>query len=151
MITLQKIGRNNWKESIQLQTHEDQREFVAPNVYSIAEVQFLPDFVAKAIYNEDQMIGFAMYGLDDADGNYWIRRFMIDEKFQGKGYGKQALQFIIEEICQEQETDTVLISYNLNNERAKGLYAKLGFVEEGISSCGERIARYQLGSSIVIN
>ena len=52
----------------------------------------------KAIYCEEILIGFAMYGIDSDDGNYWIYRFMIDEQFQGRGHGKGAMKLIIEDI-----------------------------------------------------
>ena len=58
------------------------------------------------IYDGDVPVGFVMLGYDVvhgetdmpeiAKGNYCIWRFMIDEKFQGKGLGRQALQLVLD-------------------------------------------------------
>ena len=52
-----------------------------------------------AIYCDDKMIGFTMFAFDedyeDPNDRYWLWRFMIDERLQGKGYGTAALQVII--------------------------------------------------------
>jgi diamine N-acetyltransferase len=32
-------------------------------------MQFLPEFEAMAIYRDDTMVGFAMYGIDEDDYN----------------------------------------------------------------------------------
>ncbi|MEQ7052032.1 GNAT family N-acetyltransferase [Paenibacillus alvei] len=148
MITLKNIDQDNWEESINLRPSEEQSKFIASNLYSIAEVQFLPGFVAQAIYEDEQMIGFTMYGLDADDGNYWIYRFMIDEKHQSRGYGKQALQLLMDELrSKEDRTEVVFISYNPENERAKRLYASVGFVEQGLADWGEMMAKYQFEPS----
>ena len=52
-----------------------------------------------AIYCDEKMVGFTMFAFEEyADPNdrYWLWRFMIDEKFQGNGYGTAALQAIIQ-------------------------------------------------------
>lgn len=148
MIALKNIDQHNWEESINLRPSEEQSKFIASNLYSIAEVQFLQGVVALAIYEDEQMIGFTMYGLDADDGNYWIYRFMIDEKHQSRGYGKQALLLLMEELrSREDRTEVVFISYNPENERAKHLYASIGFVEQGLADWGEMMAKYQFESN----
>ena len=48
-----------------------------------------------AIYCNEKMVGFTMFAFDeeyeDLNDRYWLWRFMIDEKFQGNGYGTAAL------------------------------------------------------------
>jgi diamine N-acetyltransferase len=51
-----------------------QQGFIASNLYSIAEVQFLENFEAFAIYKEETVIGFIMFGIDPDDNNYWGRK-----------------------------------------------------------------------------
>lgn len=41
-ITLQPITADNWLDFIALDVAADQRAFVAPNVFSIAQAQFYP-------------------------------------------------------------------------------------------------------------
>lgn len=143
MITLRDLDKNNWEECIDLKPSEEQRKFMASNLYSIAESKFLLGFDTKAIYNDEEMVGFAMYGVDPDDGNYWIYRFMIDERFQRRGFGVQGMHLVIEDIRNRKErTDVIMLGYQPDNENARMLYAKVGFVEQGIAPWGEMLAKY---------
>ncbi|MCT1399359.1 GNAT family N-acetyltransferase [Paenibacillus sp. p3-SID867] len=147
MIRLQPIDKDNWTECIKLKAKPEQEGFIASNLYSIAQYQFLEHFEAMAIYEEQTMVGFALYGLDSDDGNYWIYRLMIDGNFQGKGYGKAALRYIIEEIRNKPDrTDVLMISFDPKNEQARQLYVKAGFEEIGVMpwSEGESVAKLML-------
>src|SRR5690606_10452057 len=97
------ITKDNWYKAISLRVREDQVNFVASNVVSLAQLNFLENFMAKGIYNDDEMVGFALYGIDDDDHEYWIYRMMIDQNHQGKGYGKKAIQLIIDDIKEIKE------------------------------------------------
>lgn len=145
-IYLKSIDKSNWEEAIRLSVKPEQRTFIASNLYSIAEVQFLDDFYAKGIYVDNKMIGFTMFGIDPDDNNYWIYRLMIDEKFQGKGIGKQAIYLVIEEIRQNNNTNIplIMIGYHPENLTAKFVYKKAGFIETELSSWGEQLAKYSL-------
>jgi diamine N-acetyltransferase len=147
MIRLQPIDKDNWTECIKLKAKPEQEGFIASNLYSIAQFQFLEQFEAMAIYDEQTMVGFALYGLDSDDGNYWIYRLMIDGNFQGKGYGKAALRYIVEEIRNKPDrTDVLMISFDPKNELARQLYVKASFEEIGVMpwSEGESVAKLML-------
>ncbi|BFH15095.1 GNAT family N-acetyltransferase [Paenibacillus melissococcoides] len=142
-IHLQPITAGNWKECIALEVAPEQEGFIASNLYSIAEARFLDGFQCKGIYLDKCMIGFAMYGIDPDDGKYWIYRFMVDASYQGQGYGKRALQLLLDEIgAQPDRTEHCLLGYNPKNEAARRLYASAGFVETGIAPWGEMMAKY---------
>lgn len=145
-IYLKPIDKSNWKEAIRLSVKEEQQTFIASNLYSIAEVQFLDHFYSKGIYLDGKMIGFTMFGIDPDDNNYWIYRLMIDEKFQGKGIGKQAIYLVIDEIGQDNYTSIplIMIGYAPENLTAKFGYKKAGFIETKLSSWGEQLAKYSL-------
>ena len=99
----------------------------------------------KAIYCGEKLIGFAMYGIDSDDGNYWIYRFMIDEQYQGRGHGKSAMKLIIQDIeSQEERTDVIWLGYQPDNEHARKLYASVGFKEAGKAPWGEMLAKYSV-------
>ncbi|SMF79531.1 diamine N-acetyltransferase [Paenibacillus uliginis N3/975] len=143
MISLRKIDRSNWEECIHLRVREEQERFMASNLYSIAEVQFLPGFMTRAIILDDKVIGFLMYGIDPDDQNYWIYRFMIDDQFQGKGYGRAAMNLLIQQIeAADNRTEVIMIGYNSDNEGARRLYKSVGFEEIGLAPWGEELARY---------
>ena len=92
-------------------------------------------------------IGFLMigYGMseDDFEGedsasiemvkkSYCLWRFMIDKRYQGKGYGKKAMELALDYIrtfpCGK--ADICWLSYEPENEVAKKLYASFGFIEQ---------------------
>ncbi|MGQ0514953.1 GNAT family N-acetyltransferase, partial [Bacillus sp. D-CC] len=114
-IYLKAIDKSNWKEAIRLSVKKEQQTFIASNLYSIAEVQFLDNFYAKGIYLDKKMIGFTMFGIDSDDNNYWIYRLMIDKKFQGKGIGKQAIHLVIDEIRRNNYANISLINHKSIN------------------------------------
>lgn len=145
MLHLKTITKDNWIKAISLKVREDQVNFVASNVVSLAQLNFLENFHAKGIYFGEAMVGFTLYGLDEDDHEYWIYRMMIDEKHQGKGYGKEAVRLVIEDIqtMKEPHHQTISLSYEPDNEHAKRLYEKMGFQEiDGLVIEGEQVARY---------
>src|SRR5438270_3530535 len=96
-LSLREVNQDNWLECINLQLEQDQLDFVSSNLYSLAEAKIFPYLVPLAIYDQDTMIGFLMYGHDpeDSEGVYWLLRFMIDKRHQGKGYGRSSLAEIL--------------------------------------------------------
>ena len=91
------------------------------------------------------MVGFALYGLDEVDNEYWIYRMMIDQKHQGKGYGKEAIKLVIDDVrtLKEDRHHTITLSYEPTNEHAKRVYEKMGFKEvEGLVIGGEQVSRF---------
>lgn len=143
-VTLQKITRDNWEECIDLKVSKDQQGFIASNLYSLAEVQFLPNFGALAIYADKKMVGFTMYGLDEDDHNYWIYRIMIDEKYQGNGYGTKALLQVIENIKLKPDAKEIIIGYIPDNIEAERTYLRAGFQSNGLDPWGEKLVSLKL-------
>lgn len=141
-LTLKSIDKNNWEDAINLSVREDQQRFVASNLYSIAELQFLDSFYAKGIYLDDRIIGFTMYGIDSDDNNYWIYRLMIDQEYQGTGLGLQAVKLIVNEIkrMNNQQISLIMIGYHPENLAAKFVYKKAGFIEGELAPWGEQLA-----------
>ena len=127
-ITLREIDHSNFDEVISLKVEK----YCASNLYSLAQAKIFPEAVPLAIYNDDKPVGFIMYGIEPRDNNeYWIDRFMIDEKFQQNGFGEKALEMVIGTIKQDQTHNKIKISTNSENMVARKLYAKLGFYETG--------------------
>ena len=139
MPELQPVTIKNWQSLIKLRVREDQTGFVASNLYSIAQAQFGDEYEGHwdlyplGIYDADVPVGFVMYGLnfDHPTQQAFIQRLMVDERFQGKGYGRFAMQKIIEIFRADERIREVGISYEPANEGARKLYASVGFVETG--------------------
>lgn len=145
MVHLETITKDNWLKAISLRVREDQVGFVASNAISLAQLNFLENFHAKGVYLGEEMIGFALYGIDEEDHEYWIYRMMIDQKHQGKGYGIKAIQLMIDDIkmIKEKHHQTITLSYEPANQHAKHVYEKLGFRDvKGLIIEGEQVMRF---------
>lgn len=146
MIHLEKITYENYDDVFDLKVKRAQYNFVASNLFSLAQAYVTEvnggHVFPFAIYNDKKLVGFIQlaYGENaDQDGvsvekdNYEIWRFMIDKRYQGRGYGKEALKQAIDFIrtfpCGKAEY--CWISYEPENEVAKKLYASFGFEETG--------------------
>lgn len=138
-ISLRDITADNWEQCIALTPQESQVQFIAPNVYSIAQSKFLTNFYTKGIYSDDTMVGFVMYGLDPDDWNYWVYRLMVDAKHQGKGFGRAGMELAVEHMTALEDCRKIVVAYHPQNEGARQLYAKLGFAFETDAPWGEKM------------
>ena len=86
------------------------------------------------------MIGLAMY---EPRGNevFSVHRLMIDRSFQGKGAGHGAMQLVMEELF-SLGAETIYLSFRPENEVAKRLFEKLGYVFHIEEPDGEIVYRY---------
>lgn len=139
MPEIRPVTKKNWQDLIDLKVRDDQKNFVASNLYSIAQSQFGDEFeghwdlFAFGIYDNDTPVGFLMYGLNYAHPTQqaYIQRLMVDEKFQSKGYGRFGMQKMLEIFRADERIKEVSISYEPENDTARKLYASLGFAETG--------------------
>jgi len=146
------VTQENWHALIDLKVREDQKHFVASNLYSIAQAQFGDEFEGHwdlfpfGIYEGGTPVGFLMYGLNFEYLHHqaFIQRLMVDENFQGKGYGRFGMEWMLNKFRADERIKTVGISYEPNNEDARKLYASLGFVETGEIVEGEAVAELKL-------
>jgi len=132
MIEFKEIDRENFWKVINLKVTKVQNDFVATNATSIAQSKVQPECIPYAVYYDETLIGFVMYCLNNKDNEYWIYRMMIDQKFQGKGYGKKTLEKLIQLIKEENLLKhKIYLDVDGNNKVAISLYKKLGFEFDG--------------------
>ena len=146
-VKLKKVTADNWEEVVELELRDSQEDLVASNLYSVAEAQFDPDARPRAVYAGKRVIGFLMYDVQKTKGKAKeasIYRFMIDRKYQGKGYGRAALSKALEEIRAIPGMKRISILYMPKNPVAKPFYASFGFAEVGRDRDGEMIAVLKL-------
>jgi diamine N-acetyltransferase len=145
-ISLRAIDKENWETAVNLKLSDEQQRFVAPNWMSILQEIFIDvDIFCRAIYQDEEMVGFAMMGQDPDDQSCFISRLMIAQEHQGKGYGRAALKAIIEEMKERYQPDSVLIRVSPENTVAYGLYKSMGFAETGEVHRGEAVLRLPIG------
>lgn len=127
MKSLREITMDNFHECIGLKVCKEQKEFVASNMYSLAEAKADGVSVPLSIYNDETMVGFIMYNYDVKNKMGWIDRLMIDEKYQHRGYGKYAMKEVINRLKSIEECEYIKTSFEPENKIAKKLYLQLGF------------------------
>ncbi len=141
MLSLVEIDRHNYLPVLDLSVSPEQKDFVASNQYSLAQAYVMPECVPLALYAENRPVGFAMYSLDLEDHQYWIYRLMIDQRYQGVGYGREAMLLLIAHIrgLADEEHDRIYISFEPENAAARALYESLCFVPDGRVLYGETV------------
>ena len=140
-ITLREITEDTLRPILNLKVSDDQKMFVADNATSIAQAHFSKTAYFKGIYANDVPVGFVMIENDDGKNEYCLWRFMIDEKYQGKGYGKLALNLIIDYVKDQKDTKKLLLSVIQSNGGPEIFYKKLGFELTGEYDDNEAIMK----------
>ena len=152
-LRLEKVDYKNFVSLCKLKVKRNQQNFVASNVSSLAEA-YVADKAGGypqpfGFFLGDKPVGFLMVGYypdleyarkwaDEGeetpyfmDKSYLICRFMIDKKYQGKVYGKEALKLALDYIrtFPVGEAKYCWLSYEPENETARNLYRSFGFEE----------------------
>jgi diamine N-acetyltransferase len=138
-VELREITMDNFHACIGLKVADDQRDFVAPNVFSLAEAKADGVSVPLAMYAADRMVGFIMYWYDAENGKGYIDRLMVAAEHQGRGYGKSAMAQVIQRLRDLPGCRRIQTSFAPANRVADGLYYQLGFRRTGEMVHGETV------------
>lgn len=134
MIHLVEVTEENWLQIARLSVAEEQKTFLAPAIGILARGYVYRNCNARVfgIANEEQVVGVALVRdfLDEPVG-YDLQQFMIDKRFQGKGYGTKALQLILEVLKEDGRYGTVEVCVKKAAVAALRVYEKVGFVDSG--------------------
>lgn len=134
MIKLTGITEENWFEAADLSVKDEQKTFVAPAIGIIARGYVYRGCNGKVhvIENDGTIIGLALTReFEDEPLGYDLQQIMIDERYQGRGYGSQALGLILDELRQEGHYDHVEVCVKKDDIGAIRLYEKHGFRDSG--------------------
>lgn len=142
-LKLKKVCDENYSQMVALHVSEGQEGFIETTEECLEEAKELSLWRPVGIYDGDKLVGFAMYGLFESEGEkgrVWLDRFMIGERHQGKGYGKASLCLLIRQIYEEYNYDEVFLSIYDDNVNAIKLYERAGFRFNGeIDTKGEKV------------
>lgn len=139
------VNHENRKVVENLAVFSEQDTFIESVSECLQEAEELELWRPVSIYDSDTLVGFAMYGYfpEPAPGKLWLDRLLIDKKYQGKGYGKQAVLALLERLQAEYVSDKVYLSVYENNLHAIRLYQQIGFCFNGeYDTKGEYIMEY---------
>ncbi|ERJ59878.1 GNAT family N-acetyltransferase [Sphingobacterium paucimobilis] len=149
-ITLRPVTADNYYDVSLLTTNVDgiptlDEEFICCNALSLAESKYFPDLQPQALYDGEVPVGFILWGpyVNDQN-NYWVLRYMIDYRHQGKGYGKRAFRLFIEELRMSEVISELYLGLDPSNKKAISLYTSCGFEFTGHEKDGEKVYRLQV-------
>lgn len=131
MIQLREITPGNWR--LPLRVSSQQEKYVANSMTLLARAYAYRHLgsVAYVIYEDELPVGMALYYDCPQLNAYDFSQLFIDERYQGKGYGKVATQLIIDRMKQERRFEKIVLCYVEGNEGAKVLFESLGFKHTG--------------------
>ena len=130
-VSLREVTRETVRSICNLKVTEAQNRFVAPNAVSIAQAYFEPKAWFRAVYAGEAPVGFVML-YDDADEpEYFLWRFMIDQRYQKLGFGRQALLQLIEYVKTRPGARVLYTSCVPEEGGPEPFYASLGFARNG--------------------
>lgn len=134
MINLKNITEDNFVDAFNLKLAAGQEMFVSHPIRSLAQAYVYRDQCQPfGVYADDEMVGYVMVIYDHDIPEYDIWHMMIDEAEQGKGYGRAALELVIDYIKTKPfgSSDRVALTCNKDNAKALKLYHDMGFLETG--------------------
>lgn len=133
-IKLREVTPDNWRRVNVLRVSEEQQKTVASNVGILARTYAYRKDNANAyiIYKNEEMVGLLMYrDWKGPPACYVLDQFMIDGRFQGKGYGKEAVKLFIQMMKEEGKYSRIELGYTRGNIGAMKLYESCGFYHTG--------------------
>ncbi len=140
-IELKELDKSNYRDMLNLKVTDKQSVFVASNAISLAQALFFHEAWYRGIYNGDTPVGFVMLELDMEKPEYFLWRYMIDERYQRMGYGFKAMELVIEYVKSLPASVEFYLSYVPGEGDPKGFYEKLGFVDTGEVEGGEVVMK----------
>jgi diamine N-acetyltransferase len=147
VVSLREVTADTVRAVCRLEVGEHQRELVANNAVSIAQAHFEPKAWFRAVYAGDEPVGFAMLYEDPAKPEFWLWRFMIDHRHQGKGYGAEALRLVEDRLRSHPEARTARLGVVPKDHNAKAFYERLGWRDTGEVEDGELVLERDLRST----
>ena len=143
MIKLDEITADNLEVVLKLKVSKEQENFVSTTAYSLAQAYvYRENAYPFAIYADDTLVGFIMFGCYELRNQYTLWKFLIDEKYQNKGYGKMALALGIEYMKKQYDIKEMYTGVAIDNDVAERLYHSVGFQLTGLIENGMKELRY---------
>jgi diamine N-acetyltransferase len=158
-LEFREVTEENFEEFVTLEVSPEQKENfyfrrADPNLWSLAQTYIFKGARILALYDGDTMVGSMFYSRDDTNpSNFWLIRFMIDQRYQGKGYGRQAMLMLFDRVKAENNGEPAIMGlcYEHYNKVGENLYRSLGFEPSGETMGGGQIvARKSLSPDVIV-
>ncbi len=139
------VDAGNVDAVLKLQVAAGQRRFVSSVERSLAQVAYEPAGRALAMFSgegaDEEAVGMMLFYDMRMDKKtpaeqLYVWRLLVDERFQGLGHGRRAMQWVVEE-ARRLGVASVGLSHVELDGHAGGFYEKLGFRYTGEVEDGE--------------
>ena len=130
MVELKPITEDNFIDAFNLSLAPGQERYVSHPTRSLAQAYVYRNQCQPfGIYADGRMVGYVMVVYDYDVPEYDIWHMMIDEAEQGRGYGREALDRVIEYIMTKPfgDSNRIALTCNRKNAVARKLYENKGF------------------------
>lgn len=145
VVSLREITQKTLRPFLNLKVAEAQSNMVAPNAVSIAQAHFEKYAWFRGIYADETPVGFVMLYDNSDKPEYFLWRLMVGESYQGFGYGRQAIDQLVDYVRTRPKASELLVSHVKDAPGHPGpFYEKLGFKYTGEEDHGELIMRLVL-------
>jgi acetylornithine deacetylase len=145
-VSLREVTRATVRTVCALALAPGQERFVAPNAVSIAEAYFEPKAWIRAIYAGDEPVGFLMLYDDPGSAEYILWRLMVAGSHQGKGYGRRAVELVIDHVRGRPGATELKLSVVPGDGSAFEFYRGMGFEPTGEMDGNEIVLRLPLAA-----
>lgn len=153
-VELSEITDANREDVLALRVAPEQERFVGSVAGALEDAleyaHAMPWY--RAAYASGQPVGFVMLSWDVTPdpmriiGPWFLWKLLIDERHQGRGYGREVVR-LVAEIVRGAGATELLTSHVVADDGPGPFYARLGFVPTGdIDENGEVILRLDLGA-----
>ncbi len=146
-VYINNINPSNVNEVKQLKVNSKQMHFIETVHECLNEAEKFSQWCPVAIYNDNEIVGFAMYGCFGKKKETWFDRILIDEKYQRQGIGRKAMRLLMFFVLDKYKVNTLYLSIVRENQVARKLYEELGFYYTLVDDLnGELIFKYSKGA-----
>jgi diamine N-acetyltransferase len=151
-VTLREITEHDRGAIETLAVTSEQSHYVASVAESLAEAAQHPDARPwyRAVYADQEPVGFVMISdgitVSNPDylGPYYLWRLIVDERFQGHGYGTRALDLVVAHLRNRPDARVLLTSHVVGPASPRGFYLRYGFRPTDRVHDGEPVLEYEI-------
>ena len=136
MVWLRPLSESNRQAVEALRVSPNQEQFVSSVADSLREAAEHPDACALywAVYVEDTPVGFVMISDEVAGPGFiphYLWKLLIDERYQGKGFGTATLDLIVEYFRGRPGVEVLSTSAGQGKGSPIAFYERYGFQQTG--------------------
>jgi diamine N-acetyltransferase len=135
-VSLRAVSRENVRAVCELRLASGQEHLVAAAAFTVAEVQYEPGALLRAIYHDERPVG--VLGVEVETGTPYLVRFMVDAAHQGRGVGRPAVELLTGELRADGWTQ-LETSFVPVPDGAEGFWRRCGFADSGRTRHGEPV------------